>query len=66
MEGRGAAVSRAEGPETALRALLARPYVAVLGIWVVWAGAIVATVAIGIAAGAYDRARAVFAVRSRR
>jgi hypothetical protein len=37
----------------------ARPYVAVAAIWAVWAGAVVATVATGIAAGAYTRARAV-------
>jgi hypothetical protein len=41
------------------RALVARPYAVVAGIWAVWAGAVVATVAIGIAAGAYDRANSV-------
>jgi len=37
----------------------ARPYAALAAIWAVWAGAVVATVAIGIAAGAFNRARAV-------
>jgi len=37
----------------------ARPYAAVAAIWAVWAGAVVATVAVGIAAGAYMRSRAV-------
>ena len=37
----------------------ARPYAAVAAIWAVWAGAVVATVAIGMAAGAYMRSRAV-------
>ncbi len=32
------------------------PY-AVLAVWAAWAGAVVATVAIGIAAGAYDRSK---------
>ena len=48
-----------EGPESALRALLARPYIVVSAIWVAWAGAVVAVVAIGEAAGAYTRERAV-------
>jgi hypothetical protein len=37
----------------------ARPYAAVAVIWAVWAGAVVATVAIGEAAGAYTRSRSV-------
>ena len=49
----------ADGPGTALPALVRRPYVAVLAIWTVWAGAVVATVVIGITAGAYDRAKSV-------
>ena len=57
MEGRSTAVPRTEGLGTA-RALTARPYAVVAGIWAVWAGAVVATVAIGIASGAYDRAKA--------
>jgi hypothetical protein len=35
----------------------ARPYADVVAIWALWAGAVVATVAIGIAAGAYDRSK---------
>jgi len=58
VEGRSTAVARTEGLGTA-RALTARPYAVVIAIWAVWAGAVVATVAIGMAAGAYDRARAV-------
>ena len=57
MEGRGAAV--AARPGTALRALAERPYAAVSAVWALWAGAVVATVGIGIAAGAFTRARAV-------
>jgi len=57
VEGRSTAVPRTEGLGTA-RALTARPYAVVAGIWAVWAGAVVATVAIGIASGAYDRAKA--------
>jgi len=49
----------ADGPGTALRALVRRPYVAVLAIWAVWAGAVVATIAIGVRAGAFDRSKAV-------
>ncbi|MGZ4257163.1 MAG: hypothetical protein ACXVRE_05295 [Gaiellaceae bacterium] len=59
MKGRSAAVARTEGSATAWRAVLARPYAVVVGIWAVWAGAVIATVAIGIAAGAYARSRAV-------
>lgn len=58
MEGRGAAVARAEGLGTArLRSLVQRPYLVVTAIWMAWAGAVVATVAIGMAAGEYDRSR---------
>jgi hypothetical protein len=37
----------------------ARPYALVTGIWALWAGAVVATVGLGIAAGAYNPAKAV-------
>lgn len=60
MEGRGAAVTHAGGLAGArLRSLAGRPYLAVTAIWAVWAGAVVATVAIGMAAGAFNRAAAV-------
>jgi hypothetical protein len=62
VEGRSAAVARVEGPATALRSLLSRPYLTVCAIWAVWAGAVVITVAAGIAAGAYERSRAVAGV----
>jgi hypothetical protein len=58
VEGRSTAVARTDGLGTA-RALVARPYAVVVGIWAAWAGAVVATVAIGIAAGAFNRAKAV-------
>jgi GH24 family phage-related lysozyme (muramidase) len=57
VEGRSTAVARTEGLGTA-RAFAAHPYTVVAGIWTVWAGAVVATVSIGIAAGTYERARA--------
>ena len=57
MEGRTAAV--AARPGTPLRALAERPWAAVTAIWALWAGAVVATVGIGIAAGDFTRGRAV-------
>ena len=56
MEGRSAAVAEKPG---AARSIAARPYLVVSGIWVLWAGAVVAIVGIGILVGAYTRARAV-------
>jgi hypothetical protein len=38
--------------------LVRRAYVHVFAIWMAWAGAVVATVAIGIAGGVYDRSKA--------
>ena len=60
MQGRSEAVARAEAPplERIRLALRSSPYAAVVAIWAVWAGAVVVTVAIGIAADAYTRARA--------
>jgi hypothetical protein len=40
------------------RPVQGRRCVLVVGIWAAWAGAVVATVAIGIAAGAYDKSKA--------
>jgi hypothetical protein len=57
LQGRGEAVSLAGRRAIALRSLLARPYVAVCAVWAAWAGTVVATVAIGISAGAYDRSK---------
>ncbi|HKD34712.1 MAG TPA: hypothetical protein VKB73_14815, partial [Gaiellaceae bacterium] len=57
MQGRGEAVSLAGRRAIALRSLLTRPYVAVCAVWAAWAGAVVATVAIGISAAAYDRSK---------
>jgi hypothetical protein len=37
--------------------LVRRPYVHVVAIWMAWAGAVVATVAIGLAAGVYDHSK---------
>jgi hypothetical protein len=59
VEGRSAAVSIPGGRGTTLRALAARPVLVVVAIWALWAGAVVATVAVGTAAGAFDRAVAV-------
>ena len=56
MGGRSAAVAEKPG---AARSIAARPYLVVSGIWVLWAGAVVAVVGIGILVGAYTRARAV-------
>jgi hypothetical protein len=56
VEGRSAAVAESS---RGARSLAARPYLAVSGIWALWAGAVVAVVGIGILAGAYTRARAV-------
>jgi hypothetical protein len=60
VQGRSEAVARAEAPprERVRLALRSYPYAAVVGIWAVWAGAVVLTVAVGIAAGAYERAKA--------
>jgi hypothetical protein len=56
LEGRSAAVSIADGRGTALRSLLSRRYAVVSAIWLVWAGAVLATVAVGMAAGVYNHA----------
>jgi hypothetical protein len=60
VQGRTEAVARAEAtPAPGLRsALRSFPY-DIIGLWALWTGAVVATVAVGIAASAYTRARAV-------
>jgi len=57
VEGRSAAVPIVHGRGAALRGLAERPYLVVTAIWTAWAGAVVATVAIGMSAGVYDRSK---------